>query len=242
MNFHPSSILTVLANPGDLVPLFGTNHIYILVFFLLIWVAVPMIALALKAYQKHIAHSIFIFTIFQEIVDHLNRTIRGPLMLDVDLPLHICQYTLYLSTILLFKKNQNIFEFCFYMTFSAGLQAMLTPDLNESINALGVLTFFSHHGLMILIIIWSIVVNKMKLRSLSFVKAMIYLNLIAVPVSITNYVTGGNYMYLSKKPPVDNPLLMGEHPYYIIGLEAISLIYCFILFLIMKSLGRTTKA
>ena len=70
---------------------------------------------------------------------------------------------------------------------------------------------------------------------------MIFLNIIAIPVSIVNYLTGGNYMYLAEKPPVNNPLLVGEHPYYIIGLETISLIYCFILFAIMKLFGRTLR-
>ena len=118
---------------------------------------------------------------------------------------------------------------------------MLTPDLSDSVNALGVFTFFSHHGLMILIILWAIVVGRMKLRPLSFVKSMVYLNLIAIPVSIVNYFTGGNYMYLAEKPPVNNPFLIGEHPLYIIGLEAVSLIYFFTLYFIMKFLGRTEK-
>ncbi len=240
MNFH-DSILTVVSNPGTLVPLFGKNHLYILAFWSLICIAIPLMGLSFKPYHKHISILIFIFTIFQEIVDHWNRTIGAPLSLAADLPLHVCQYTLYLSTILLFKKNQNIFEFCFYMTFSGGLQAMLTPDLNNSVNALGVITFFSHHGMMILILIWAIAVNKMKLRPLSYIKSMVYLNLIAIPVSTINYFTGGNYMYLAKKPPVDNPFLIGEHPFYIIGLEAVSLVYCFGLFLIMKLMGKTKR-
>ena len=238
----PYSILTVLENPGHLVPLFGLNHLYILTACVLICVALPSIGTFIRPYHRYIAVSIFAFTVFQEVVDHINRTFGSSLSLEVDLPLHICQYTLYLSTILLFKKNQSIFEFCFYMTFSGGLQAMLTPDLSDSINALGVFTFFSHHGLMILIVVWAIVVGGMKLRPLSYIKSMIYLNIIAIPVSAVNYLTDGNYMYLSEKPPVNNPFLVGDHPYYIIGLEIISLAYCFALYLIMKLLGKTEKS
>ena len=235
------SILTVLESPQALIPFFSEIHIYILLFWTLVCIFIPLIGVSFKSYSKSIAVLIFVLTIFQEIVDHWNRTFGAPLSLEADLPLHICQYTLYLSTILLFKKNQNIFEFCFYMTFSGGLQAMLTPDLNNSVNVLGVITFFSHHGIMILIIIWAIVVNKMKLRPLSYIKSMAYLNLIAIPVSAVNYFTGGNYMYLAEKPPVDNPFLIGEHPFYIIGLEAISLVYCFGLFLIMNLMGKTKR-
>ena len=206
------------------------------------WMVIPLVGINIKPYHKYIAIFIFFFTIFQEVVDYLNRTIGAPLTLEVDLPLHICQYVLYLSTLLLFKKNQNIFEFCFYMTFSGGLQAMLTPDLSDLVNALGVITFFTHHALMILIVVWAIYVNDMRLKPLSYIRSMIFLNIIAIPVSIINYLTGGNYMYLAEKPPVNNPLLMGEHPYYIIGLEAISLVYCFVLFIIMKALGKTLRS
>ena len=38
-------------------------------------------------------------------------------------------------------------------------------------------------------------------------------------VHICNMFLGSNYMYTTAKPIVDNPLIIGEHPFYYIGFE-----------------------
>ena len=52
---------------------------------------------------------------------------------------------------------------------------------------------------------------------------MVITNIFTVFIYPINLVIGGkaNYMYLIDKPPVNNPLLMGEWPWYILNLEII---------------------
>jgi uncharacterized membrane protein YwaF len=37
------------------------------------------------------------------------------------------------------------------------------------------------------------------------------------PVGLTNYLVDANYMFLCQRPLVDNPVIMGEWPWYILG-------------------------
>ena len=57
---------------------------------------------------------------------------------------------------------------------------------------------------------------------------LIFLSIIATPVGIVCWLTGGNYMYLARIPAVDNPIVFGEWPYYIIYLGLIGIIFMLI--------------
>jgi uncharacterized membrane protein YwaF len=64
----------------------------------------------------------------------------------------------------------------------------------------------------------------MSLRKLSIPYSLIFLAIIAVPVGIICWLTGGNYMYLARIPNVENPLVFGEWPFYLIYLNIIGVI------------------
>ena len=48
-------------------------------------------------------------------------------------------------------------------------------------------------------------------------------------------------MYLREKPPVNNPFLIGDWPYYILGFEFLAFTFFSILFLIMKFFNKIEK-
>ena len=70
------------------------------------------------------------------------------------------------------------------------------------------------------------------------VTTVIILNVVAIPIGMTNYLLGANYMYLCNKPPVENGLLMGEWPIYIFAMEIIAILI-FILLLAPFKLKKT---
>ena len=49
-------------------------------------------------------------------------------------------------------------------------------------------------------------------------------------IKYQNMLLDANYMYLCQKPIVDNPLVIGEWPYYIIFIELIALINFWLLY------------
>lgn len=63
-------------------------------------------------------------------------------------------------------------------------------------------------------------------------KAFVALNILAFVVFFINKVTGGNYMFLARKP--SNPSLidlLGPYPWYILSLEVVAFAIFFILYL-----------
>ena len=49
-----------------------------------------------------------------------------------------------------------------------------------------------------------------------------------------NFYIGGNYMYLAQPPQVENPLVIGPWPYYIIGFE----VFVVLLLVLLYSLSK----
>ena len=72
--------------------------------------------------------------------------------------------------------------------------------------------------------------EKLRTTILSYLVlyCLIFLSIIAIPVGIVCWLTGGNYMYLARIPAVDNPIVFGEWPYYIIYLGLIGIIFMLI--------------
>lgn len=66
----------------------------------------------------------------------------------------------------------------------------------------------------------------------SIKRTMIFLNIIIPIVSIGNYMTGGNYMFLAHKLETASLLdVLGPHPYYIISLEIVAFMGCLLLYM-----------
>ena len=215
----------------DSFSVFNTNHLFILVIFSILALSVAAIGFYLRDDAKLVllfSKILIGLTIFQECCDYLNRYINGNLELSVDLPFHICNYVLFLSVITLYNKNEYLFNFCYFNAFSGALVANLTPDTE---GVIGLFFFFFHHFLIIINVLWMIFAFKMRPTLKGILTTAIMLNIFAVPIGLANIWigNGANYMYLCSKPPVENILLVGEWPIYILAMEIIGLIIFLIL-------------
>ena len=64
--------------------------------------------------------------------------------------------------------------------------------------------------------------------------SMIVVNILAFFIMIVNYFLDSNYMFLCIPPAVDNPLIVGDWPWYILSFEVLFLVFGFILLLPFK--------
>ena len=157
------------------------------------------------------------FTFIQEIIDYFGRIQFNGLSLEKDLPLHLCHYGLFMGLFSLYKRNQFCFEFTFLIGIPSALLAIVTPDMNDYNNWTNYVTFFIHHSLIIAFPLWNIFVDKLSLRKFSIFYSSFFCVIMIIPVGLVCWVTGGNYMYLRKAPAVNNPLLFGDWPFYILN-------------------------
>ena len=169
------------------------------------------------------------FTFIQEIIDYFGRIQFNGLSLEKDLPLHLCHYGLFMGLFSLYKRNQFCFEFTFLIGIPSALLAIVTPDMNDYNNWTNYVTFFIHHSLIIAFPLWNIFVDKLSLRKFSIFYSSFFCVIMIIPVGLVCWVTGGNYMYLRKAPAVNNPLLFGDWPFYILN--------CIIIGFILMSLS-----
>ena len=185
--------------------------------------------------QNHIIKLLLLFTILQEIGDYIGRYQFNGLSFEKDLPLHLCHYALYMGVFSIYKKNQFCFEFTFLIGVIAAFFAIITPDMNDFNNWTNYITFFIHHSLIVLFPFWNIFIDKMVLRKHSIFYSSAFMIIIMFPIGAICWITEGNYMYLRKAPNVNNPLLFGDWPYYIINCIAIGFVLMLITFLIFYS-------
>ena len=131
-----------------------------------------------------------------------------------------------MSVITLYNKNEHLFNFCYFNAFSGALVANLTPDTEGVVGDIGLFFFFFHHFLIMINVLWMIFALKMRPTFKGILTTAIMLNVFAVPIGLINLLidNGANYMYLCSKPPVENVLLIGEWPFYILAMEVIGLI------------------
>ena len=103
-------------------------------------------------------------------------------------------------------------------------------------------TFFTHHAILVLFPIWNILVDGMVTTRGAILRTMLFVNLMGIPVATVNWLIGSNYMYLCTKPGVDSPFLVGDWPWYLIGLEVVALLLMAIASVPMIYLRRKGQA
>ena len=122
-----------------------------------------------------------------------------------------------MSAYALYKKHQFSFEFSYLLGVTGTFFAILTPDLSDFDDWIMYVTYFIHHALIIAFSMWNIFIDNMVPRKYSIVYCLRFIVQMAIPVGFICWLTGGNYMYLREIPNVDNPLLFGEWPFYMVN-------------------------
>ncbi len=205
---------------------FDTYHLIALICTFVFIIAIPLIGSKIynKKKKQNFIISLISLAIIQEVVDYISRIHFDGLNYAEDLPLHICSYALIMSSYALYKKDQFCFEFSYLLGVTGTFFAILTPEFNDFDGWTMYVTYFIHHGVIIAFPMWNIFVDKMSPRKYSIIYCLIFLAIMSIPVGIICWITGGNYMFLSRIPNANNPLLFGEWPFYIINCTIIGIV------------------
>jgi len=218
---------------------FDQLHQKILLILIICWVCIPLLGrFASQNMRQLLAFFIATSIIFQESYLFFYRQyneIFNPLK---HIPIHLCSFSQFIAAYTLFTKSQRGFELAFYWAIAAAIQPILTPELDSTTIDTQFVIFFLSHGLIILSVIWLITIEKMQLRRQSLKEVIIFTNLLLIPIALVNWLLESNYMYICRKPAVENPLLIGEWPFYLLGFEGIGIAFFCISFITMKIFGR----
>ena len=150
------------------------------------------------------------------------------------LPLHLCRISFIICTITLFNRKQWMYEWCLFLAIPAGLHSILTPELTNGLNNWNLFEYYFVHAGMLLVPLYLTFLIGMRPRVKAWLHSFYRLQIPVVLIFPLNFIIDSNYMYLKAKPIVDNPLLIGEWPYYILALQLIALLHIYIIHLIVK--------
>ena len=172
------------------------------------------------------------------VINHSFLFIIGKWELSKELPVHLCSISGLICCIIMFlpkSRRQFPFEFLFYCGIIGGIQAILTPLIDDygGYNFFYIQFFFKHA----MIIAFPIYLRnnlEMKLTKYSWVKTFFTLNILMIILIQINNLLGSNYMYVNVPPAVDNPMVIGEWPTYLYWWEVFVLILILIVFFFGK--------
>lgn len=185
-----------------------------------------------KQQNRYVTYIMGVILIFSSILSPLRVYLLGDWNIATDLPLHLCGMSGLICAIMPFLKHrQRLFDFVFYTGIIGGIMSMLTPQMNGydgSLFAYG--EYYLRHCIILIMPIYMLQNLDMKLSKYSIVRTFLALNILLTIIMPLNFAIGGNYMYLAEAPQVDNPLVIGEWPYYVLWFEFFMVILLILLF------------
>ena len=176
-----------------------------------------------KEFVKKFAIVFVYFFIVMYILFHYFHFIDGTWSLNKRLPLHLCGISSLITCVILFvDKKQFLFEILFYAGILGGINALLTPLIdNYTGKNFFYFEYFYSHTSIIILPLYMYYFMDMRLSKYSWLKSFIFINVLLIIIMPIDFMIDANYMYLKNPPAVDHPFVSGVWPYYLVNLEFI---------------------
>lgn len=156
----------------------------------------------------------------------------GDWSMAYSLPIQLCEATAFLAAYMLLRNSYAAFEVVYFLGLGGSLQALATPDLYYPFPHIRYLIFFLEHGAVILSIFYMMLVHHFLPTLKSLLKAIVAANIYLLVMIGVNALTGGNYLFLSSKPPNGSILdFLGPWPWYLLSMEGIGAVIFLLLYL-----------
>ena len=134
------------------------------------------------------------------------------------LPFQLTDAVSAVSIAALLTRRPLLVELCYFWSYTASLQAVLTPDLGQNFPSVFYFTYFTYHVGAIVAASFLVFGCRLYPRR-GAVWRVFWITIAWTALAGTvDVITGGNYMYLSYRPAHNSLLsLMGPWPWYILG-------------------------
>lgn len=182
------------------------------------------------AKSKYYQWSIGFLMISNMFIENVYAFQSGQWHFQDNLPLHLCGISGIMGIMLMFRFNAAIAQVFFYWALTGGIHSLLTPEFDLGMNGYFFYSYFINHGSLLLVSFYIIKHFEFTPEKGSWIKAFCYLQIPALAIGVFNWLTGANYMYLSAPPIVENPLIVGKWPFYIIVFEILALVHFFVIY------------
>lgn len=152
------------------------------------------------------------------------------------MPFQLCSLMVMLGAVLLMTSYKKLYSVLFFLGSMGALQALLTPNLDETFPHFRYFNFFIAHIGIIGAALFITAVERYRPTFRSVIQAWLWLHILAIPAAITNLATGTtNFMFLAGKPRTASLLdMLAPWPWYLLQLEAVVILIFLLLFYFTK--------
>lgn len=148
------------------------------------------------------------------------------------LPLHLCDLVVCIGAAALWTRRPLLGEMTYFWGLAGALPAMLTPDLRLGFPDFHFVFYFLQHGFIVVSALLLASADDVHPRAWAPLRMWLWLNAMALPVGIFDYLADANFMYLRAKPPSATPLdWFGAWPNYVLAGEVLALVIFGLLYL-----------
>jgi hypothetical integral membrane protein (TIGR02206 family) len=155
-------------------------------------------------------------------------------------PLQLCDVLVPLAVWALMRKEPLPFELTLMWSAAGTVPALLTPDVAEGFPHFRFLLYFAQHGGLV-VATATLLADGMRPRTGTPLRALGWLNVLALAVGLVDALTGANFMYLRAKPGAATPLDdLGPWPLYILVCEPIALVAFMAVGAVVSGVFRST--
>jgi hypothetical integral membrane protein (TIGR02206 family) len=123
-----------------------------------------------------------------------------------------------------------MYEWALLLAMPSAFNALITPELIWGSNNWHIFEYYFTHAILILVPLYLMLVMNYKLRILSWWKTFLRAQIVFLIVFVLNLILDTNYMFLLSKPLVNNPLIIGDWPFYILSVQLIGLLHIVVIY------------
>ena len=170
--------------------------------------------------------------------EYVAEVIVGTWSVPYSLPLQLTDAVTAVSIAALLTRRQMLVELSYFWSYTATLQATLTPDLGQNFPSVFYFTYFTYHVGSIVAASFLVFGCRQYPRPGAVWKVFWITLAWTVIAGTVDVITGGNYMYLRTRP-VHNSLLsvLGPWPWYILSGTALGLALLLVVDWLARALG-----
>jgi hypothetical integral membrane protein (TIGR02206 family) len=188
------------------------------------------------AWALPVARGLALCILTAYLAEHLTYAFRGMWTTRVNLPLQLTDAVTFVSIAALWRpRGVLLVELLYFWALTASLQAVLTPDLGHGFPDPLYFSYFATHSGALLAACLLVFGCRRLPRPGAVWRVYALTAAFAALAAIGTVLTGGNYMFLRRKPAHGSLLdAMGPWPWYIVAAAALGLV----MFLALDVLAR----
>lgn len=170
--------------------------------------------------------------------EYVADVIVGTWSVQYTLPLQLTDAVSLAAIVALLTQRRMFVELAYFWTFTASLQAVITPDLGQAFPSVFYFTYFIYHVGAIVAAAYLVVGCRLYPRAGAAWRVWGITLLWAAIAGTGDVITGGNYMYLRAKPVHASLLsVMSPWPWYIPEAALVGLAMLLVVAAVTRALG-----